>query len=98
MLPLQCAAAVCAAIPAPCAAAHHWLQECDASIAAQPCCKAGSVAQLACCLQAVIDQVDGIITFDADTETQLLWDEQISSICAQLNAVVDASTGGIQAH
>ena len=55
-------------------------------------------AEYACALQAVIDQVQGSITFDADSEAQLAWDEQIASICNQLNSVLDRATGGIQAH
>jgi len=41
------------------------------------------------CLQATIDQVDGLLSFNAGSEPMLQWDEQIHSVCAQLNTIID---------
>ena len=39
--------------------------------------------------QATIDQVDGLLSFNAGSEPMLQWDEQIHSVCAQLNSIID---------
>lgn len=41
-------------------------------------------------LQGSIDQVEGIIRFDAHSEELLHWDDQIQSICNQLNGILDS--------
>ncbi|MCJ1422625.1 hypothetical protein MMC29_000505 [Sticta canariensis] len=39
--------------------------------------------------QGSIDQVEGMIRFDAHSEELLHWDDQIQSICTQLNGILD---------
>ena len=39
--------------------------------------------------QGTIDQVDGLLRFHAGSEELLQWDEQIRSICGQLNGILD---------
>ena len=43
-------------------------------------------------MQATIDQVDGLLSFNAGSEPMLQWDEQIHSVCAQLNSIIDDAT------
>ena len=40
-------------------------------------------------VQATIDQVDGLLSFNAGSAPLLQWDEQIHSVCAQLNSITD---------
>ncbi|KAK9810912.1 hypothetical protein WJX73_007661 [Symbiochloris irregularis] len=42
-------------------------------------------------LQGSIDQVDGMIRFEAHSEELLHWDDQIQSICNQLNTILETS-------
>lgn len=50
-------------------------------------------------LQGSIDQVDGMIRFDAHSEELLHWDDQIQSICNQLNNILEGTVArNIQAH
>ncbi|EIE27709.1 hypothetical protein COCSUDRAFT_45959 [Coccomyxa subellipsoidea C-169] len=42
-------------------------------------------------LQGSIDQVDGLLHFDSDTEGLKQWDEQIASVCNQLNSILDSA-------
>lgn len=44
-------------------------------------------------MQGSIDQVDGLLCFDADVEGLKQWDEQIASICNQLNSVLESAAG-----
>ena len=47
--------------------------------------------------QGTIDQVDGLLRFHAGSEELLQWDEQIRSICGQLNGILDrASAKGLK--
>ena len=41
------------------------------------------------CLQASIDQVIGLVSFNSSLEQLLQWDAQIQSICGQLNGMID---------
>ena len=41
------------------------------------------------CLQATIDQVDGLMFFDGSSEQLLQWDTRIQGICNHLNVIVD---------
>jgi len=41
------------------------------------------------CLQGCIDQVDGLIYFDTDAKELQQWDNQIQSVCTQLNQIMD---------
>ena len=43
------------------------------------------------CMQGSIDQVDGLLCFDADAEGLKQWDEQIASICNRLNSVLESA-------
>ena len=43
------------------------------------------------CMQGSIDQVDGLLCFDADVEGLKQWDEQIASICYQLNGLLESA-------
>ncbi|KAK9836339.1 hypothetical protein WJX81_006781 [Elliptochloris bilobata] len=40
-------------------------------------------------LQGTIDQVEGLLRFNAGSEELLQWDEQIRGICGQLNGILD---------
>ncbi|BDA48473.1 COP9 signalosome complex subunit 4 [Coccomyxa sp. Obi] len=42
-------------------------------------------------LQGSIDQVDGLLHFETDTEGLKQWDEQIASVCNQLNSILDSA-------
>ena len=42
--------------------------------------------------QGTIDQVDGLLRFHAGSEELLQWDEQIRSICGQLNGILDSAS------
>ena len=49
------------------------------------------------CLQAIIDQVDGLITFKASAEPLQQWDRNIAGLCQAVNDVVDeAAARGIR--
>ena len=43
-------------------------------------------------VQAAIDQVEGLLTFNSGSEQLLTWDQQIHSLCATLNDVIDSAT------
>ncbi|EFN55852.1 hypothetical protein CHLNCDRAFT_48784 [Chlorella variabilis] len=48
-------------------------------------------------LQAIIDQVDGLITFKAAPEPLQQWDRNIAAVCQAVNAIVDdAAAKGIR--
>ena len=50
-------------------------------------------------LQGSIDQVDGMIRFESHSEELLHWDDQIQSICNQLNGILESSASrGIHVH
>jgi hypothetical protein len=50
-----------------------------------------------CGLQAIIDQVDGLITFKASAEPLQQWDRNIAGLCQAVNDVVDeAAARGIR--
>jgi hypothetical protein len=40
-------------------------------------------------LQGCIDQVDSLIYFDAEAKELQQWDDQIQSVCTQLNQIMD---------
>lgn len=42
-------------------------------------------------MQGTIDQVDGLLRFDVDTEGLRQWDEQIAFICNELNTILDVA-------
>lgn len=49
------------------------------------------------CLQGTIDQVDGLIAFDRESERLLHWDVQIQGVCQLLNDILDgAAARGLQ--
>lgn len=41
--------------------------------------------------QGSIDQVDGLLHFDAEAAGLKQWDEQIASICDQLNGILESA-------
>jgi len=45
-----------------------------------------------CILQGCIDQVDSLIYFDTDSKELQQWDNQIQSVCTQLNQIMDTYT------
>lgn len=48
-------------------------------------------------MQGTIDQVDGLIAFDRESERLLQWDTQIQSVCQSLNDILDgAAARGLQ--
>lgn len=48
-------------------------------------------------MQGTIDQVDGLIAFDRESERLLQWDAQIQGVCQTLNDVLDgAAARGLQ--
>ncbi|PRW20786.1 COP9 signalosome complex subunit 4 [Chlorella sorokiniana] len=48
-------------------------------------------------LQAIIDQVDGLITFKAAPEPLLQWDRNVAALCQAVNGIVDeAAAKGIR--
>lgn len=48
-------------------------------------------------MQGTIDQVDGLIAFDRESERLLHWDTQIQSVCQSLNDILDGATArGLQ--
>ncbi len=42
-------------------------------------------------VQGSIDQVDGLLHFDAEAAGLKQWDEQIASICDQLNGILESA-------
>jgi COP9 signalosome complex subunit 4 len=42
-------------------------------------------------VQGSIDQVDGLLHFETDMEGLKQWDEQIASVCNQLNNILDSA-------
>lgn len=42
-------------------------------------------------LQASIDQVEGLLTFEKGSEELLQWDERIHTVCAALNGIIDSA-------
>lgn len=42
-------------------------------------------------VQGSIDQVDGLLHFETDAEGLKQWDEQIASVCTQLNNILDSA-------
>ncbi len=52
-------------------------------------CGGISAAEAEVPAQGTIDQVDGLLRFHAGSEELLQWDEQIRSICGQLNGILD---------
>jgi COP9 signalosome complex subunit 4 len=42
-------------------------------------------------MQGSIDQVDGLLRFEVDTEGLRQWDEQVAFICNELNTILDAA-------
>ncbi len=43
-------------------------------------------------MQGCIDQVDSLIYFDTDSKELQQWDNQIQSVCTQLNQIMDTFT------
>ncbi len=45
------------------------------------------------CLQGSIDQVDGLLRFETDSEGLQQWDEQIGLVCNRLNTILETAAG-----
>ena len=43
------------------------------------------------CLQGSVDQVDGLLCFETDTEGLQQWDEQIGLVCNRLNTILETA-------
>lgn len=49
------------------------------------------------CTQAVIDQVEGLITFKAAEQPLQQWDRNIAALCQSVNQIVDeAAARGVR--
>ncbi len=42
-------------------------------------------------MQGSVDQVDGLLCFEADTEGLQQWDEQIGLVCNRLNTILESA-------
>jgi len=43
-------------------------------------------------MKATIDQVDGVVEFEAATDNLRVWDEQIQTLCNSVNDVLETIT------
>ena len=62
-----------------------------------PFCPTLSLPLSLMCTQAVIDQVEGLITFKAAEQPLQQWDRNIAALCQSVNQIVDeAAARGVR--